>query len=70
MSVGEHMEKGNTLSIIYQSETATDKIPHQIKKLTYPCDRIKIILLIISRLKDTKQKVGFGGHFSGWRCPW
>lgn len=67
------MEKGYTLNVRYQNgQTATDKAPHQrlLKKLSCPCDRRKVLLLIISRLKDMAQKAGPHGHFSGWWNPW
>lgn len=51
----------------YQSgQTATDKVPHQrvLKKIGCPCDRRKGLLLIISGLKDKKQKVRLSGRFS------
>lgn len=53
--------KKETLNIRYENiQTATDKVPHQrlLKKSSCPCDRRKVLLLIISRLKDKKQKVG------------
>lgn len=73
MNVNKCMEEGYTLNTRYQNaQTATDKVPHQrlLKKLSCPCDRRKVLLLIISRLKDMKQKAGCHGNFLGWWYPW
>lgn len=72
MNVNKCVEKGYTLNKRYQNgQTATDKVLHQrlLKKLSCPCDRINVLLLIISSLKDMKQKAGPHGHFQCGGIP-
>lgn len=60
------------MNVRYQNgQTAADKVAQQrlLKKLNCPCDRRKVILLIISWLEDKKTNIRLNGNFSGWRSP-